>query len=199
MPKPRIYFDANPLIDAIKCAITGAIEPERKRNLEYTRALMEAASDGAIEIISSSMIIAECRRADPETAADDKTKELITRVLSSDEAIKISYVTFEITEKARDLDWVHGISLRAVDAIHLATAIHHGCKEMVTTDKKIRAKAAEIQKKFGVRIIATSETAILPPDYRYGKLFDGAPKPKSSKKASAKRGSAKRSTKKAGK
>jgi predicted nucleic acid-binding protein len=187
MPKPRIYFDANPLIDAIKFTITGDIEPQRRRNVEFTRALMEASRDGAIEIISSSMLLVECRRAHSETPADEATKELIKRVLTSDEVIKISYVTFGITEKARDLDWEHGISLRAADAIHLATAIEHNCKELISKDGGLMKKAAEIHKRFGIRVIASSDTTVLPPEYRAGKLFDGAPRPKAPKNRTAHR------------
>ncbi len=191
MKKPRIYFDSNPLLDAIKFQITGELEDERKRNLEHTKAMMEAAADGVVEIISSSLIIAECRRADREKPADEETKELIRRIVSSEEIIKLSFVTFEITEKARDLDWVHGISLRAADAIHLATAVEHDCKELFTTDRKMKAKAVEALKRFGIRIIDPSDTQLLPVEYRAGRLFAGGPKPKVRKRSGRTRKTAK--------
>lgn len=187
MPKPRIYLDANPLIDAIKYDLNGTIEPERQDNVWHTKAVMQAALDGQLELVTSTLTIVECKRSEAGTPASEDAKTLINRVLTSGRILLLAQVTQEITEKARDLDWVHGIFFRAADAIHVATAIQTGCQEIFTGDGQIN-KNAEKLKALGVRAVRPSETTLLPAEYKQGSLIPGVKrKPAAAKKARTKK------------
>ncbi|MBS1810223.1 MAG: PIN domain-containing protein [Acidobacteria bacterium] len=188
MPKPRIYLDANPLIDAIKYDLNGTIEPEREDNVWHTKAIMRAALDGQLELVTSTLTIVECKRSEAGAPANEDTKTLINRVLTSGRIFLLAQVTQEITEKARDLEWVHGIYLsRAADAIHVATAIQTGCQEIFTGDGQIN-KNAEKLKALGLRVVRPSETTLLPAEYKQGSLISGVKrKPAAAKKARPKK------------
>jgi len=61
----------------------------------------------------------------------------------------------------------------AMDSIHVATAIHMGCAEFITTDGKIyknRDKFAHSK----MTIIQASETKLLPDNYKHYEFADGA-------------------------
>jgi hypothetical protein len=93
MPKPRIYLDANPLIDAIKYDLNGTIEPERQDNVWHTKAVMQAALDGQLEIVTSTLTIAECKRSEAGKPASEDAKALIKRVLTSGRILLLAQVT----------------------------------------------------------------------------------------------------------
>ena len=133
---------------------------------------MQAALDGQLEIVTSTLTIAECKRSEAGAPASEDAKALIKRVLTSGRILLLAQVTQEITEKARDLDWVHSIYLRAADAIHTSTAIQTGCQEIFTGDGQIN-KNAEKLKALGLRVVKPSETSLLPAEYKQGSLIPG--------------------------
>jgi hypothetical protein len=72
-----------------------------------------------------------------------------------------------IAESARDLRWVHDMSLKGADAIHLASALDRSCEEFITLDNRIgRIKNKEKFAALGLRLIEGRATTCLPDKYR---------------------------------
>jgi predicted nucleic acid-binding protein len=166
-------MDSCCFIDAVKGDVGDALPADRLNDLWYIRHCLKAGQAGEIDVITSTLTIAESRRADaPPT---DEVKRLFNSILTSGKVVQLAQMTQAIAERARDLHWEHNINLGGADAIHVATALTVGCKEFLTFDrKKARsplAFAAELAK-LGLRVIPPSDTALLPADYLQGKLTD---------------------------
>lgn len=80
-------------------------------------------------------------------------------------------------ERARDLRWKGGITLRSPDSIHVASAIQAGCKELLTLDgnspepkRRSILKAADQISPFGLHVIVPSKTLLIPDEMRQGGL-----------------------------
>lgn len=170
MPKDRIYIETSPLIDYIKGDRDTTLTEDRKNNNWYIKQILTAALNGELEVITSTLTIAECRRAHSDKPASNENKRLVRSVLTSGKIFTLAQVTQGITERARDLDWVDGVNLRGADAIHVATALLTDCKEFFTTDGRGPLKNADKLAKMKLRVIKPSDTGLLPPEYRQGKL-----------------------------
>ena len=70
-----------------------------------------------------------------------------------------------IVERARDLNWVHGLTTKPMDTIHLASALEMGCSEFITTDKGIHSQADKLKSQ-GLSVIYAAATTLLPSKYR---------------------------------
>jgi predicted nucleic acid-binding protein len=179
MSRDRLYIDSCYFIDAIKYRIGVAPDPDRLRDNQYIYDCLKAARAGEIEVVTSTLTLAEVRRA--ESTPDDNVKRLIRSVLTSGRIVTLAEVTQSVGEKARDLHWDYGINLSGADAIHVATAIITGCKEFLTLDvrkKSPHTYAAEIAG-LGVRVIRAPNTRLLPPDYLQGSMLAPASDPNS--------------------
>lgn len=166
---PRIYMDTQPLIEAIKTKIT---KQHPTDDVLFTFWCLKAAEQKEIEIVTSIITIAECKRGIREKSPNEKTKDLIRSVLTSGAILQLSEVTLSIVEKARDLDWEHGYCFGGADGIHVATAIATNCKELLTADRMIKKIDDFNEKGFGVKIIKPHETGLLPPKYKQGNFFE---------------------------
>lgn len=168
MAVDRIYIDSCCFIDAVKTDVGEVTDANRANDIWYIKACLKAAKNGDIEVLTSHLTIAECRRAGggspPETV-----KRLFNSILVSGRGVRLADLTLGIAERARDLEWIHGINLGGADAIHVATAITLGCKEFFTFDKS-KAKSPIGRKaellKLGLRVIEPSETFYLPTSYK---------------------------------
>lgn len=176
---PRIYMDAQPLIEAIKTKMTNGKPTD---DVRFTFWCMKAAEKKEIELVTSTLTIAECRRGIREKAPDENTKELIRRVLLSGAILQLSDVTLSIVEQARDLDWEHGFCFGGADSIHVATAIATDCKELLTLDRMINKMKDFNGKGFGVKIIKPQETGLLPVHYKQVNFLDEVRSSKRGKK-----------------
>lgn len=169
MAKDRIYIETSPLIDYIKGdAVVGE---DRRDNNWYIKQFLLAAENNDIELITSTLTIAECKRAFSDKPATDETKRLVRSVLTSGIIFTLAEVTQGIAARARDLDWEDSLSsIKGADGVHIATALMTDCKELFTTDSRgILKNQAKIQA-LGLRVIAPAQTALLPGEYRQGKL-----------------------------
>lgn len=144
-------------------------DPARNNDIWHTQTMLRAALAGEVEIITSTLTIAECRRAGT-TPVPPATKELIRAMLLFGRVILLAQVTQSITERARDFDWDHQLKLGGADAIHLATALTTKCKEFFTFDEG-PLKAAETFKTLGLNVIRPSQTNLLDPKYKQRKLL----------------------------
>jgi predicted nucleic acid-binding protein len=179
MTKPRLYMDSCCFIDAIKFREGSALTTDRENDLWYIQNCLKAARAGEIQVITSTLTVAEVRRG--QAAPTDELKRLIRSVLTSGRVVTLAEMTLNIAERARDLEWDDGINLKGADAIHVATALTVSCKEFFTTDRnKGPLKYTSQLSALGLRVITASNTALLPPDYIQMKLTDlsGSQKPR---------------------
>jgi predicted nucleic acid-binding protein len=163
---PRIYSDANPIIEMAKWA-KKTHDPARLLDLQTMEQLLKAANNSHIDMFTSSISVAECVAADDDYGQD--VQDFFVGVLTSGRMFKLIQDDIFIAEKARDLRWKHNIRLKGMDAIHIASAIEYGCTEFLTWDldmgkPKVSQKHAHLAA-LGVRCITPAQTALLPPLY----------------------------------
>jgi predicted nucleic acid-binding protein len=167
---PRIYSDANPIIELAKWA-KNAHDPLREPDLQTMERLLKAANNEDISLFTSSVSVAECVAAGDDW--DDDVQEFFTGVLTSGRMFKLVQDTIFVTEQARDLRWKHNIRLSGMDAIHVASALEAQCTEFLTWDRGINKSKTQLKAKFlasqGVSVITPSETKLLPPIYLQSK------------------------------
>jgi predicted nucleic acid-binding protein len=176
MPIERIYIETPCFIDLIKYDLrnAGAISKALKNEIWFLQNLLKASESKEIQIITSTLTIAECRRANQQQSPDDEVKRRINSVLTSGRVITLSQVSQRIAERARDLEWDNGINLKGADSIHVATALVTDCKEFITFDaqgSRSPLKNAEKIRKLNVNVIVPSQTEFLPPEYRQNNLY----------------------------
>jgi len=170
MTTPRIYIETAPLIDVIKGRIGENLTTDRQNDLWYTQQCLQAAFDREIEVVTSMLTIAECRRAKQGNAPTEEMKRVIRSVLTSGKVFHLAELTLNIAERARDLEWEDDVNLQGADAVHVATALRTGCKEFFTSDGRGPLKNASKIEALGLRVIRPADTTMLPPDYRQGRL-----------------------------
>lgn len=167
----RIYVDANIIIEAAKQRYD-THDKTRENDLWTFEQMLQAAEDGELELYTSSISIAECTHVDG--SADESTQQFFRRFLSAGSLIKLAQDSIFVAEKARDLRWDHDVRLSGMDAIHAATALDAGCKEMISWDGGIAgtklAEAVPKLKALGLWVIAPSDSTQLPRKYRQGVL-----------------------------
>jgi predicted nucleic acid-binding protein len=161
-------MDSCCFIDAVKGDVGDSLTPERQNNVWFIKQCLKAATDGEIDVITSTLTIAESRRA--EHPPTKEVKRLFNSILTSGRVVKLTQMTQSIAEKARDLHWDHGINLGGADSLHVATALAVGCKEFFTTDGKGPLKYAVKLGSMGLRVVQPSDTALLPADYLQHRL-----------------------------
>lgn len=121
-------------------------------------------------VFTSVLTITECLHAD--CVADDRVKNLFTRLLTSGQYFTLVQPTPFLAADARDLRWRHGIEgVRGADYIHLQSALSTRCREFLTTDTKITGNAVQLQK-LGLHVTIPMKTVLLPDKYRQGSLLD---------------------------
>ena len=164
--KDRVYFDSCCFIDMVKVDLGKddlSISEDRKKDVWFLRRLSDAAFNNDIEIITSTLTIAECLHVG-DGQMNDEGKE------------QISADPF-VCEMARDLHWKNNILLRGADLIHIASAMFTDCKEFITTDDRITKQQKFIDalpeiRNLGLKVIRASESKILPNSYRQGDFKD---------------------------
>jgi predicted nucleic acid-binding protein len=174
--KPRVYVDACPFIDAVKFDLAASGDPlvivnaSRNDDVYLLKLLLKAGRDGIIEVFTSTLTISECRHLG-DGYVPDEAKRLFRAILLSSDPVQLVQPSVFICEDARDLTWKYDIaSLRGADAIHIASAKDRGCAELLTTDGRLIAHAADIAK-IGVRVIYPRDTLLLPDEYKQEDLF----------------------------
>lgn len=170
MAVDRIYMDSNCFIESVKSSI-GNSDAARTNDLWHIQQLLTASMRGEVEVVTSYLTIAECKHVgSPPT---DEVKRLFRSILSSGRVVKLAQLTKGISERARDLQWDHGINMGGADAIHVATALSTGCKEFLSFDyakSKSPLKFAPKLKALGLVAVVPAGTSLLPPDYRQARI-----------------------------
>lgn len=89
-------------------------------------------------MVTSELTLAECI-VRPVAEKDHDTLDRYEHLLSGDDVIETHQVAWAILHMAGILRGQNR-ALRTPDAIHIATAITHGCEMMLTGDKRLRAE-----------------------------------------------------------
>jgi hypothetical protein len=178
MDKNRVYMDSCCFIDLVKYRDydkpTHNVSEEKFNDVWHLRRLCDAALKGDIEIISSTLAIAECLHEGNQLIGDI-AKDLFEKFLTSGRVILPIEAGYNVCVQARDLYWRHRILLSGADQVHVASAIETNCKEFITTDDKIKKeKIQQLIKTIStikdIKIIHASQTQLLPEAYRQNKI-----------------------------
>lgn len=169
--KPKIYLDAAPIIDLVKFKVGVGISPEREHDAWHLQQLLKAARADEIDIFTSTLSVAECTHVE-DRAKMELAKPFFLQLLTSGRGgIKLVQPILAIVEEARNLKWSHGIHLKGMDSIHVATALKFRCDEFLHRDGKIGGASAAFSA-LGMRVCVPSDTSLLPPQYRQAQLIE---------------------------
>src|SRR5258708_2887967 len=98
--------------------VAGKSDPVRDSDLWFLKQLLNAAFDEEVEILTSTLSIAECSHAKGDVS--DDVKSLFKRFLTSGRYVLLVQDSVLVAEKARNLRWVHGLPFSGPDSIHVA-------------------------------------------------------------------------------
>jgi predicted nucleic acid-binding protein len=142
---------------------------------EYARHNLDGsvARNSDVEVYTSMITVSECTHIEPgKPQPAKKVQEFFDQLLMSGKSgVLLVQLTARINDISKDLRWKDKLSLRGMDAIHLATAIDKCCCEMITTDGKLKNCPAHHR---GIKIIQASDTKELPSKYDNWELEDYA-------------------------
>lgn len=177
---PRIYVDSCPLIDMAKhkARITLSDSPSERANREnnvwFCKRILEAARNQELMVFSSALSAVECTHVEPgQPIPPQDIQDFFNMLLSSGRSGITRVQAIEaIQMRAKNIKWKDGVSLGGLDSIHVATALHMGCQEFITTDGKIYRNRDKFTH-HKLSIIQARETKLLPDSYRQDELGDG--------------------------
>ena len=175
----RVYADAC-CFSEVASYSEGVHNGNRKLDILFFHALMHAALDGKVEIVTSTLTIAECQYVggSKNKVLTNDVKRLFRAVLCSNNVVVLAQPTVLVCEKAQDLRWVDGLSFKGADAVHVATAIKTGCTEFITHDDNsigTHDKKKALLKEFGLTVVHPRDTKALPQEYVGGGGLFGPP------------------------
>ena len=127
-----IYWDSDTFLGLFQ---------EEEGKVEYCRGTFERAKNGELEIVTSTLTLAEVlwMRNSPKIAKD---KAMILRKFFRHSHIRLHGVTRSVAELAQELVWDH--SVKPKDAVHIATAFDRKIHILETFDKNLLKKSITI-------------------------------------------------------
>jgi predicted nucleic acid-binding protein len=152
----------------------GKHETNRENDLWFLKELLNAAYDEKIEVLTSTLTIAECAHAKGDVSEDVKT--LFKKFLTSGRYVFLVQDSVLVAEKARNLRWVHSLAFSGVDAIHIASALEMKCDEFITWDNKPHDNAKELSN-LALTVCLPADTHCLPDEYLQQPLITAATPP----------------------
>lgn len=171
MAIPRVYLDACCLIEALKGRAGAGVQ--HPKEAIATEQILRAARDEEIEAFTSALTVAEVIYVNEDPPGDDERAMIERFMLSGRDGLMIVEPSPFIAIKARDLAWKDGFKHRAMDRLHVASALQIGAAELLTLDGRLakRFNASSIE---GCRLIPAHECSVLPSDYKTDDLFKDA-------------------------
>ena len=160
----KVYLDACCFIDLVKQKV-GNLPTERDEDVWFLKRILQANRDGEIDVFTSVISIAEATHAEGNTST--VAKNHFENLLMSGQYVRLVQPTPFIAVAARDLRWNHDLSLRGMDAIHVASALDRSCEEIISTDGRLRKdkiKAGLLG--LGLKAIRSPDSAVLPIKYK---------------------------------
>jgi predicted nucleic acid-binding protein len=172
MAKPKGYIDACCIIEAVK-GRRGLPLDHPATEVEAIETLMRAANDGAVELFTSTITVAEVvHLGDKPPPAD--LKPLIERlILSGRNGIIAVAPSPQIVLLARDLAVEEGLWVGVADRLHVATAMSQGITEFFSVDGRLAKRTGNSLIR-SLHIIPPTAATILPQEYRTNDLFKNA-------------------------
>ena len=170
--KPRIYFDSCCFLDMLQHTVKIGDKASRTAHVFYLRKLLQFAKTGGAEVFTSTLTVAECthvvdtaQATQPKIYTDEIKRLIDGMLLSTKSGVMPVQPTPNIIRLARDLLWVHGVSHKAMDSIHIATAINQKCDYLLTSDEPLKAKMLPLASIFALRFCyADSLKHLMPSD-----------------------------------
>jgi predicted nucleic acid-binding protein len=177
MTSGPFYFDACCFIDMAAHGMGIAAKADREPHVFFCRKTLEAARASEASVFTSSLTLMECSfvRDDSqppgkEIILNDKVKSLLNAMLLSTKGgVMPVQPTPKILRAARELRWAHGITLSAMDALHVATAMEMKCTHFITTDTNFGAENLKKIEGMGLAVCAADSASHLLP-HKYGQL-----------------------------
>ena len=148
MAKSKIYIDACGFIE-MAAHLVGTHKKDREDDVAYLKELLTLALKGEIDIYTSTLSIAECQCAytvgADQRILNDDIKKLFKSILTSGQFVILVQDSVLIAERARNLYWVHQLTFKGADAIHMASALEMRCEEFLTFDEHFHKKKSEVE------------------------------------------------------
>jgi hypothetical protein len=182
--KPRIYADSVCFIEAVRnrrglpFSTNDAAEVEiREKDCWFFRKLCDASRDGAIQLVTSMLSVAECTHAGELGGPSQETRDLFVELLTSGAVVDLVEPDLFVAERGRDLYWNDGVLLGGPDSMHVASALLDKCSEFLTLDARIKNQVSKLAiaipklKTLGLSVMRPSQTSYLPDEYRTDDIF----------------------------
>lgn len=170
--KPKVYVDSAVITDLVKAKVGAGIPTEREQDAWHLQKMLDAAREGKVSVFTSAISVAECTHVEDQNKLELAKPFFLGLLASGRGGFTLAQPTLTLMEKARDLRWLHAISLSGLDAIHAATALHFKCEEIWTRDAKF-VRFSPTFSAMGLRVCAPRETTCLPDEYRQENLGIG--------------------------
>jgi predicted nucleic acid-binding protein len=169
--KRKVYLDSGVIIELVKHKVDSAkLQADRADHVWYVDALLEAARNNEVDVLTSSLSIVECVSVGDQQKEQSAREFFVGLLESGRSGIKLIQPTSSIQLKARDLRWLSGLSLKGFDSIHAASALFFRCDELLTLDTKFFSNSDKLQN-MGLRVIDPAATTCLPDHRRQQKLL----------------------------
>jgi len=163
--KPRIYIDAAPFIDLVKVKVGAGITSDISRDAWAVENLLAAAREGLILVFTSTLTIAECTHVGDPVKLNAAKPFFYGLLASGKSGVRLVQTTFSIVERARDLRWLNQVGLKGADAVHVASALHMQCDELLTGDGRIHREASLLAP-MNLRVTRPGDTRLLPAKFQ---------------------------------
>jgi predicted nucleic acid-binding protein len=167
--KPKVYVDSAVIIDLVKHKAGVGITTEREQDAWHLQRMLDAARHGKVSVFTSAISVAECTHVEDQNKLEQAKPFFLGLLASGRGGFTLAQPTLSLMERARDLRWLHAISLSGLDAVHAATALQFKCEEIWTRDTKF-VKFSSAFSAMGLRVSAPRETSCLPDEYRQQRL-----------------------------
>lgn len=128
----RVYWDSD--------CFLGFLQEELDKVADCEQVL-QAAQDGTLQIVTSTLTIAEVLRVKKKQPIQKDKRDEVVNFFKNPYIIARN-VTRKTAELARDMVWDHGIAPK--DAIHVATAIEAGLLRLHTFDQDLLNKSGKV-------------------------------------------------------
>jgi predicted nucleic acid-binding protein len=172
MVKPKAYIDACCIIEAIK-GRRGLPLDHPPAEVEMIETLMRAANDGAIELFTSTITVAEVIHLGEKPPPSDLKSFIERLILSGRNGIIAVAPSPQIVLLARDLAIDEGLWVGVADRLHVATAMSQGITEFYSVDGRLAKRIGNSMIR-SLRIITPTAATILPQEYKTNDLFKNA-------------------------
>lgn len=168
--KPKIYLDSCCFLDMLQHTVKIGDKSSRTAHVFYLRKLLQFAKTGGAEIFTSTLTVAECthvidvaQSTQPKIYTDEIKRLIDGMLMSAKSGVMPVQPTPNIVKAARDLLWVHGVAHKAMDAIHIATAMHLKCDYLLTTDVPLKDKMLPLATTISLRFCTADNLKHLMP------------------------------------